>query len=97
MVLAERHGVDVMLGTREFLNSVLFDVVVIGEALNKVSGEVQALAGDVPWRRATDTRNRFIHGYRSMDPSYVVSLIEDDLPAPVDPISRLMAALEREP
>lgn len=96
MVLAERYGVDVVLGTREFLHSVLFDIVVIGEALNKVSGDVQALADDVPWRRAADTRNRFIHGYWSIDPSYIVVLIEDGLPALVEAISRLMAILERE-
>ena len=41
---------------RQPQHAALFDLVIMGETLNKVSAEVQKAAPDLPWRQIVDMR-----------------------------------------
>jgi uncharacterized protein with HEPN domain len=59
-----RHDLD----TDRMLQLALTHLVeIIGEAANRVSPEGRSRHPYSPWRDAIDTRNRFIHGYDSVD------------------------------
>ncbi len=63
-------------------------VEIIGEAANRVSGEGRSRHPYIPWQEAINTRNRFIHGYDSVDYDVVWQIATQELPV-------LIAALER--
>ena len=53
---------------------------IIGEAAGKVSASYRNTHPEVPWRAATDTRNRLIHGYREVRLSIVWRTVTEDIP-----------------
>ncbi|MCL1935476.1 MAG: DUF86 domain-containing protein [Defluviitaleaceae bacterium] len=48
-------------------NSISMCIQTIGEYANDLSNELQRKYNEVPWRKMIDMRNRFAHGYDSMD------------------------------
>ena len=63
-------------------------VEIIGEAAGRVSREGRARLPYIPWQDAINTRNRFIHGYDTVDYDIVWQIASQELPV-------LIAALER--
>ncbi len=63
-------------------------VEIIGEAANRVSGVSRSRHPYIPWQDAINTRNRFIHGYDTVDYDVVWQIATRELPL-------LIAALER--
>lgn len=61
-------------------------IVLIGEAANRVTREDQTRFADVPWASAIAVRHRIVHGYDSIDWSIVYDLVRGQLP---DLIERL--------
>ena len=56
-------------------------VEIIGEAASRVSREGRAQHQYIPWQDAINTRNRFIHGYDSVDYDIVWQIATRELPA----------------
>ena len=80
-----RHDLD----TDRMLQLALTHLVeIIGEAANRVSREGRARCPYIPWQDAINTRNRFIHGYDTVDYGIVWQIATQELPV-------LIAALER--
>lgn len=80
-----RHDLD----TDRMLQLALTHLVeIIGEAANRVSSEGRSRHPYIPWRDAINTRNRFIHGYDTVDYDVVWQIATRELPV-------LIAALER--
>ena len=52
---------------RQPQHATLFDLVVIGETLNKVSAELKAAAPSLPWKAVTNLRNIIVHSYWLID------------------------------
>src|SRR6267143_1782362 len=48
-------------------HAALYDLVVIGETLNKVSSEIKSTAPDLRWRPINDLRNIIVHSYWQID------------------------------
>lgn len=65
---------------RKTIDSVCFNLAVLGEAANKVSSELQQALSDVPWRKIISTRNKLIHGYAAIDDELVWDIVKTDLP-----------------
>jgi uncharacterized protein with HEPN domain len=65
---------------RKTIDSVCFNLAVLGEAANKVSSELQQALRDVPWRKIISTRNKLIHGYAAIDDELVWDIVKTDLP-----------------
>jgi len=63
-------------------------VEIIGEAAKRVTPDGRARFPYIPWQDAITTRNRFIHGYDTIDYDVVWQIATQELPP-------LVAALER--
>jgi uncharacterized protein with HEPN domain len=66
-------------------NPILFDAVVhnlalIGEGASRMPDEARRANPEIPWRALSDTRNRLIHGYLSVDPGLVWQLATVHVP-----------------
>ncbi len=48
-------------------SAVIYQLIVVGEAANRVSEDLQRRYADVPWRLAIDTRNLFAHQYAGLN------------------------------
>lgn len=70
-------------------SAILHQLLVLGEAAKRLSDTFRdAHSRDAPWRAIAGMRDRLIHGYDDVDLGEVWRTIENDLPA-------LIAALER--
>jgi uncharacterized protein with HEPN domain len=50
----------------------------------------RALLVDLPWRQMIATRNRFIHGYRDIDPAVVASIAQSNLPTVISALEPIL-------
>jgi uncharacterized protein with HEPN domain len=69
--------------------AVYSQVVMIGEAANRVSREFQQLHDHVPWKQMVSMRHRLVHGYDEVNWERVWKTLGDDLPklkAAIDPL-----------
>lgn len=74
------------LSKEEFLNSRLIQgsmknsLMVIGEASKNISEKFIEENSEIPWRMMAATRDRFIHGYFSVDPNRIWIILTEDIP-----------------
>lgn len=54
---------------------------VIGEAANRVSGELKQDSPQIPWAQIVGLRNRLIHAYDSIDMDILWQILSADLPS----------------
>lgn len=73
---------DVLAGAGQPQRAALYDLAIIGETLNKVSGEIRSAAPGLPWRPLADLRNFIVHAYWQVDLEIVAEVIKNRL----DPI-----------
>jgi uncharacterized protein with HEPN domain len=66
-------------------------IEVIGEAASNVSDELKAAHPNIPWRRASATRNRTAHGYFDLDTGLIWEVADSDVP---DLITQVQALLD---
>lgn len=80
------------LDADRLLNLALVRLIeVVGEAANKVSGDVRERNPDIPWREIVAMRNRIIHGYDAVDFDILWAVIQQDLPDLIPRLERLLA------
>lgn len=61
------------------INSILYDLLVVGEAVRSLPEELMALEPTVPWRRIVGLRNRLAHEYFSIDVQVIAGTIDRPL------------------
>ena len=64
----------------EKINSVAYDVLIIGEAVDKIPKSLQEKNPQVPWRVLNDIRNKHIHEYRTVKPDKLWKMAKFSLP-----------------
>jgi uncharacterized protein with HEPN domain len=64
----------------EKINSVAYDVLIIGEAVDKIPKSVQEKNPQIPWRVLNDIRNKHIHEYRTVKPDKLWKMAKFSLP-----------------
>jgi len=81
-ILAYTEGLSLeqFCGDRKTVDSVCFNLAVLGEAANKVSPETRQEMKNIPWRRIISTRNKLIHGYSAIDDELIWDIVKTDLP-----------------
>jgi uncharacterized protein with HEPN domain len=84
---------EALAAAKQPLHAVLYDLVVVGEALGKVPIEVRGLAPAIPWRAITDMRNLIVHAYWQIDEEIVAEVLERDLEPLISALDGLIAAL----
>lgn len=82
---------------RRTLYAVSHALEIIGEAARTIPLALRDRYPEVPWRSMTGMRDRLIHGYRDVDVGVVWATVQDDLPALIPQIERLIVALSTEP
>jgi len=86
---------DVLADALQPQRAALFDLVVIGETLNKVSAEVKSAAPTMEWRLIADLRNLIVHAYWQIDLDIIADVIQNRLDPLVEELNRLIAFVER--
>lgn len=70
-----------------------WNVMVIGEASNKLSKEFCALHPQTPWRNIAGMRHVLVHDYYRIDEEELLSVIENDIPVLKSQIEQYIAEL----
>jgi len=63
---------------------------VIGEAAGRISDEIQQKHSHLPWQEMKATRNKVIHEYDSVRLDIVWDIVENDLPALVNELKKIV-------
>jgi uncharacterized protein with HEPN domain len=85
---------DVLAVAKQPQHAALFDLVVVGEALSKVSAEVKGAAPDLPWKSIINLRNIIVHSYWQIDLEIIADVVENDVDPLVEELTRLIAFVE---
>jgi uncharacterized protein with HEPN domain len=76
-------------------HAALYDLVVIGETLGKVSAEVRAAAPHIDWKAIRDLRNIIVHAYWQVDLETIAGILENRIDPLISDLENLIALLER--
>ncbi len=63
-----------------FQESILFNLIQIGENVNRLSDEFIEAHSEIPWRDIVGMRNIITHGYGSVDIDAIAEAIKHDVP-----------------
>lgn len=85
---------EALADARQPQHAALYDLVIIGETLNKVSAEVKTAAPDLPWKAIANLRNVVVHAYWQVDLETIAGIIESDLEPLVQQLDQLIAFVE---
>jgi len=75
--------------------SVLYCLIIIGEALNDIPPFVQSLAPDIKWRQIIDMRHILVHAYWRTDYVIVQEVLQRDLEPFIAAVDRLLEVLDK--
>ena len=76
---------------RRTRDAVLYNLMIIGEAVKGLSEEARALRPTIPWRQIAGLRDLLTHEYFRVDMSEVVKIVERELGPLDDAVSALRA------
>jgi len=72
-------------------DALLFQFVVIGEAIKSLAPETRDSAPEIPWADVAGLRDLIAHEYFRIEIERVLDIVERDLPALEQAIDRLLA------
>jgi uncharacterized protein with HEPN domain len=78
-------------------DAILYNLVVIGEAVNALSEDVTAKAPQIPWRDVVGLRNFLAHEYFDIDPELIAQVINVQLHELRDVVIALLGELRGRP
>ena len=70
--------------------AVLYEFLIMGEAVKRLSSEIRASHPEVPWSQMAGMRDVLIHGYDRVNFDRVWSAIEDSLPGLLNVLTPLI-------
>jgi uncharacterized protein with HEPN domain len=79
--IATRLSVGGLADNLDARDAVLWNLTVIGEAVNQLPEGPRAKCPEVPWSQPMRLRNRIVHGYWSVDLDVIHAVALGDLPA----------------
>lgn len=79
------------------VKAILYDLIIIGEAANKIPAKIQALAPNIPWRLMGDMRNIMAHEYFQVDLQITWSTVRHNLPPLIPLLQELQTSLNHDP
>jgi len=92
LVLTFTAGIkqDAFVQDAKTQSAVLHQLMVIGEAVKRLSSEFRAAHGAVPWTLITGMRDKLIHAYNEVDLDEVWRTVERDVPGLLKRIEPLL-------
>ena len=76
------------------LNGVVRQLLVVGEAVKRISPETKELAPNVPWKQIAGMRDKLVHDYFDIIPDQVWNAAFNDIPKLRSEIEALMKRSE---
>ncbi len=94
LVLEFMQGIakEAFLDDLKTQSSVLYQLIVIGEAVKRLSREFRAQNADIPWTLLAGMRDHLIHAYDMVDWDEVWNTANRDVPDLLDRIEPLLPA-----
>lgn len=86
---------DVLAEAYQPQHAALYNLVVIGEALNKVSAEVKNAAPHLEWREIVELRNMIVHSYWQIDLEIIADVVANEIDPLIEDLERLITVVER--
>ena len=87
---AERSRFD---ASRLVQDAVIRNLQTLAESSQRLSLEIKGTEPQTPWRELAGFRNVIVHGYLGVDLGAVWLVVEQDLPALTEAVSRMSARL----
>ncbi|MGB3492906.1 MAG: DUF86 domain-containing protein [Elainellaceae cyanobacterium] len=81
-VLRYKQGLDkaAFIADDKTQSAIVFQLLIIGEAVKRLSQELRAQHPDIPWALITGMRDNLIHGYDDIDWNEVWKTANSDIP-----------------
>ena len=76
-------------------HAALYNLVIVGETLHRVSPEIKTAAPGLDWRNFSDLRNYIVHSYWQIDFGIVADVIRNRLDGLIVELDRLIPLVER--
>ena len=73
----------------------VYDLVIVGETLHKVSAEIKGAAPAMEWRGYSDLRNYIVHSYWQIDFEIIAEIVRNRLDPLIAELDALIAFVER--
>lgn len=70
---------EVFLEDGKTQDAIMFNLIILGEAANKISSDFQLAHPEIPWSSIIGTRNVIVHGYDQVKTSIVWDIIQKNL------------------
>ena len=95
-----RDGLDLTLdqlaASHPLRNSVLYSLLIVGEAVNQLPPQLTSRYATIPWRRVVDFRNQVVHRYFALDPSLLAETIHQHVPVLLQQVQAMLAEMATE-
>jgi uncharacterized protein with HEPN domain len=85
------HAANKRVDERFRRDAILYNLLIVGEAVKALGVETKAQRPEIPWRQIAGLRDRLAHEYYRIEMSEIESIIEHDLA----PLAAAIAALRR--
>jgi uncharacterized protein with HEPN domain len=85
---ARGRSQDELAGDQDLQSLLIHPLLVIGEAVKKLSPEFRQASPEVPWERIAGMRDRLIHAYDRVDWKIVWETVTLQLPTLIDFLER---------
>lgn len=87
------------LSSKEFFadthryHTVLHQLIVMGEAVKRLSAPIRESEESIPWKQIAGTRDKLVHEYDTVDEAIVWEIVRQELPAILPVIEKLIDRL----
>lgn len=82
----------IFIADEQLVSAVSFQIAILGEAVKRLSAELQSTHSEIPWRKIAGMRDRLIHGYNDIDVDELWNTAIRDVPALLAQLRRIHAA-----
>jgi uncharacterized protein with HEPN domain len=94
-VTQEVSGLRGWLKRPKYCNAALYNLVIVGETLHRVSAAVKGAAPTMEWRGYSDLRNYIVYSYCQIDLEVIADVIQNRLGSLIAELDTLIAFVER--
>lgn len=70
---------DAFLADEKTQDAIMFNLVILGEAANRIPAEYQEEHSEIPWSSMIGTRNVIVHGYDQVKLQIVWDIVNRDV------------------
>lgn len=86
----DRLSFDQFFNDRKTRAAVVWQICIIGEAVNRLSAGIRQQAPEADWRNLIDMRNILIHGFHRINYGIVWHVAQEEIPPLITSVRRLL-------